>query len=215
MQRPLGNALRAPTPLFAIGRGSVPAVPFDVGLLYCAEMNRASIIALVVGTTVLLGGPILSASPPQSLDLRGTRLILNGYGEREHWWTNVYRCALYLPRRMTRISTIRDPRTAKAIRIRVLYNDLPKSMPSEWKGVFASELNRELLGHLKRNFRNLQQDDVIVFSYNPEIGSAVWINDERILTDPDHALMLGLIDQWIGARPVSRNLKRLLLGTSN
>lgn len=150
--------------------------------------------------------------PSATLMVQGQQLVLNGYGEREQWWIDVYRCALYLTQRTSSLAVIRHPDTAKAIRIRVLFDDIPDAMPKRWRTIFAEELSRRTFRRLRIGYRDLGRGDVLTFSYAPGKGTAIRANGEILFTDPGHDLMLELIDQWLGPRPVSRNLKRLLLG---
>ena len=167
--------------------------------------------ALLAGAFFFSAAARAEIAPPPALDVGGAELVLNGYGEREIMWTDVYRAGLYLPRRSSLPDYVRDPAVAKAIRIRILYKDLPDRMPAEWRETFEAELNRELLGRLKRAFRRLEQGDVLLFSFRPGGSTEIAVNGEVLLTDPGHDLMLALIDQWMGDRPVSKNLRRLLL----
>ncbi len=177
------------------------------------RLKRSVALAMVLATAIPVtpSASWAEEAPPSQLNVADEQLILNGYGEREHWWTEVYRCALYLPRRSTSTAYITDAGTAKALQIHILYSDIPDSMPADWRALFGEELSRELFGKLKGAYADLRQNDRLIFAYSPSRGTRIFVNENLILTDPGHGLIEALLDQWIGPRPVSKNLRRLLL----
>jgi len=179
------------------------------------KAKRASLLVAFSIFALISFAALGADRPPQVLRLQGEELVLNGFGERELWWTDVYRCALYLPKQNMALHAVRHHSTPKAITVRILFSDLPPNLPANWRPILAEELNRELMGKLKLAYRRLEQNDRITFFYAPRQGSTIWINDKQILSDPGHGLMLGLVDQWLGEQPVSKNLKRLLLRDTN
>lgn len=147
---------------------------------------------------------------PRQLEVLGERLVLNGYGERERWMMDVYGCALYLPEKSSSLDYILSPGTAAAIRIVVNY-DPPSDPPDRWESTFRQELSKELLGRMMDVYDDLEAGDVVLFAYAPGHGTKALLNGHRLFTDEGHGLMAALLDQWLGPRPVSKNLRRLLL----
>lgn len=147
---------------------------------------------------------------PRQLQVLGERLVLNGYGERERWMMDVYGCALYLPEKSASLDYILSPDTPSAIRIVVNYNP-PSDPPDRWESTFRQELSRELLGRMMGVYDDLEAGDVVMFAYAPGHGTKALLNGRRLFTDRGHGLMAALLDQWLGPRPVSKNLRRLLL----
>ncbi len=147
---------------------------------------------------------------PRQLQVLGERLVLNGFGERERWMMDVYGCALYLPEKSSSLDYILSPETPSAIRIVVNY-DPPSNPPDQWEATFRQELSRELLGRMMGVYDDLEAGDVVMFVYAPGRGTKALLNGRRLFTDKGHGLMAALLDQWLGPRPVSKNLRRLLL----
>lgn len=147
---------------------------------------------------------------PRQLAFADHQLILNGYGERERWFMDVYGLALYLPKKSSSTAFIRSRETPSAIRIRVNY-DPPAEAPDRWEETFRSELSRELFNRMTNVYENLEAGDVIMFTYAPDHGTKAFRNGRLLFADKGHGLMDGLLDQWLGSRPVSKNLRRLLL----
>ena len=150
--------------------------------------------------------------PAQQMEFGGETLVLNGFGSREHWWTEIYRCALYLPRRSDDLAYISNSQTTKALQISILSDNIPDTLPQEWRVLFREELSRELLGKLKVAAADLQHGDQLLFVYTAGQNTQILVNNVTLLTDPGHHLMYALLDQWLGYQPVSENLRRLLLG---
>ena len=140
----------------------------------------------------------------------GIPLVLNGYGERERWFLNVYGCALYAPRKSSSPAFLMAPSTPTAIRILVRI-DPPAEPPDRWEETFRAELSRELFHRLTDAYETIVAGDELLFAYAPRAGTTAYLNDRKLFHDPGHGLMRGLLEQWLGPQPVSLNLRRLLL----
>lgn len=150
------------------------------------------------------------ATVPSRINYQGTDLRLNGYGEREVMWMDVYRCALYLPRRSSDPAQIVRTPKPKLLKIRVLTDAAPDDMPERWRETLDSELTDRLFRRMKKVYRRASSGDELTFAYLPGKGTSFYFNGKRIFNDPGYGLMESLLDQWMGPKPVSRNLKRLL-----
>lgn len=169
-------------------------------------------IFCLLAALFLFGGPGLAQDDgvPHRVDYQGTMLALNGYGEREVMWMDVYRCALYLARPSSDPAEIIKMRDAKLLRVQVLIDGAPDEMPQRWRETLDEELTGRLFRRIKKAYRRASAGDELTFAYLPGTGTTFYFNGERIFNDPGYGLMESLLDQWMGARPVSRNLKRLL-----
>lgn len=163
---------------------------------------------------VVMGNPAIAEDIPEVFPKEMTvarhKLVLNGYGERERWFMDVYGCALYTPRKTSSTNYIMASSTPTAIRIMVNH-DPPADQPERWRQTFREELSKELLSRMDNVYERLDAGDVILFAYAPGHGTKAYRNGRHLFTDPGHGLMQGLLDQWLGPRPVSKNLRRLLL----
>lgn len=137
-------------------------------------------------------------------------LVLNGYGERARWFLNVYGCAIYAPRKTSSSKFLMSRSTPTAIRIRVNFTP-PADPPDRWEATFREALPDDLYGEMIGVYEDLEAGDMIRFAYAPEIGTKAYLNGRLLFRDPGHGLMRGLLDQWLGPRPVSLNLRRNLL----
>lgn len=184
-----------------------------------AARARARCRAWLIVGAVCLAGPALvageaaakGAAAPAAIEVQGQVLSLNGYGERSKLWTKLYGCALYLPSRATRLPDIMDRGIAKALRLQILYPDPPEAMPKSLRRVFVRHLAPADLARLTRDYAGLESQDVVLFTYAPSTGSDILINGRRVLAVPGHALIADLLTYWLGAKPVSKELRAALL----
>lgn len=177
-----------------------------------AATARGVLITGVMVTATAAAAPATAeTTPPRNLAIEDALLVLNGHGVRERMWTDIYDLALYLPKASANLRYIFDPATPKAIRIRVLYDDIPEDMPDDWVAMFRSELSPQAFRRLDRAYRQLRVGDVLVVRYAPMTGTRILVNGRAVVDDSGHGLIQGVLRRWLGDDPVSENLRRLLL----
>ena len=99
--------------------------------------SRCLLIALLLwvaapshSAAVEIGGVHL----PPSMQVGGQSLDLAGCGTREALFSDVYVAALYLPRPRMPLERILSSRTAKAVRLHIVYDGtLPSEIPAGWR----------------------------------------------------------------------------------
>jgi hypothetical protein len=145
------------------------------------------------------------------IDYKGTTLVLNGHGEREIMWISAYLCALYLARPLADPGKIvGSPDAPKVLTIRILTDSAPAEMPDRWRKSLESELKDRLFERMKKGYAKASSGDELKFAYLPGEGTTFYFNGRQVFNDPGYGLMESLLDQWLGRKPVSGNLKRLL-----
>ncbi len=107
---------------------------------------------------------------------------------------------------------IRDPGTPKALRLEIVYDgSVPDDMPEDWRLHLREEISRDMFRALKELYHDIEKGDVVVFGFDPNSGSAIRLNGERVAFNDDTDLMDALLELWIGPSAVSKNLRSLLL----
>lgn len=154
---------------------------------------------------------LAETTPPNRLALEDVTLVLNGHGTREKLWTDIYECALYLPRASANLRYIQDPATPKAVRITVMYDDIPNRMPDEWREMFRAELSGESFARLRDAYGRLREGDVLLVTYAPDQGTKISVNDVQVVADRGNGLIDALLQQLLGDDAKSDDLRRLLL----
>lgn len=150
------------------------------------------------------------AELPQIVD----GLVLNGTGTRHLLFAKLYTCRLFVPRQVSSFEEISKLNGPIELHLDV-HGDPPGKLPDDWARVLDEELSQKLFERVKSRYRKLDAGDRVIVVYKPGEGTSVWLNTERQFTDPGPGLMMALLEQWIGDRPVSVNLRHRLLGSTS
>jgi hypothetical protein len=125
---------------------------------------------------------------------------------------DIYRVGLYMPPARFTVESLRDPGTAKALSVVILYDgSLPDAIPEEWREELMPVLAPGQQQTLRRAFARLRPDDQIAIEYLPKQGTTLKISGREVLADKGGALMGAFLDVWMGQSPVSEDLKRDLM----
>ncbi len=182
------------------------------GLRLAPALALAGIFSL---QQVTLAAEIEGQSIPDTYMLGDDTLVLTGCGKREMLWNSLYLVAIYLEEATSDVDKIMSDSSAKAIRLKVLYgNELPEELPELWREPLQEEMNREMLKTVLNLYDEISTGDIVIFSYHPQLGTRVSLNDEDVIERNNSLLVTTLLENWIGDEPVSQNLKRLLLSQS-
>lgn len=180
-----------------------------------------SYVMRVITVLIIFSGGFSIASayagPPSDFKLNSLTWAHFSSGIRSYNFVDVYQCALYLPDRdqlnadnlVASIKTLEHP---VAIRIKILTSMLPDTMPDIWRETIESEVTGKAFKRFRKGFAGLDEGDVLLFVYFPGKSTHVYLNDELQFKDPGPGLMQGLFDQWMGAQPISEDLKQALIG---
>ena len=175
-----------------------------------------SVIVLVLTAS----GSHVGQNPP-AMTLGGTMTLpLAAQASRVHLLgaVELYTLAVYAeggPLNRERLVSVDTP---KALRIQVTYDRVAheKALRSpvavDWRGELVPRLEGPAMANLRATFLPLQYGDVINIEYLPRKGTFVRVNSLRAVEGGHHDVMLAFLDNWLGQRPVSEEMKRALLG---
>lgn len=142
-------------------------------------------------------------------------LSLGGCGAREVMFTSVYVPALYLPCPGMKRTRIFAAETPKAVQLKIVYDGtLPQDIPESWREPLERMAQSEVERAVRNIFEKFQSGDRVTVQYAPDTGTTVDVNGKVIRTTGSGALMLPLLELWIGDQAVSDNLRRLMLSGS-
>ncbi len=168
--------------------------------------------ALLCLSVLSFGTSSAQENPPETIHIGGRDWSLFSSGVRSYAFFDVYQCALYMDSRqggdLDSIQALSHP---VGIRIEVLTSEMPEEVPDPWKEAIRPELSDKLYNRFKKKFFKLNQGDVLFFSYLPDQATVFYLNAEKKFSDPGPGLFEALLEQWIGAKPVSEDLKAALL----
>ncbi len=157
---------------------------------------------------------------PDSVQLQGERLVLNGAGVREKFFFDIYVAGLYLPRPQANAHRILEQDQPWRMVMHFLYRKVSREKMAEgWQEGFqanlapkALQLLQPRIDRFKSFFPTLHRGDRVILDHLPGRGVLVTINGRPagLVEGADFARALLAI--WLGDRPVTANLKRALLG---
>jgi len=172
------------------------------------------VVALVCFGALAGGADKAQSEHGAELPLVLDELVLNGAGTRRVMFAKLYTCRLFVPREISSFDEARSLDGPIEIQLEV-HGEPPGSLPDDWEKVLDEELSQQLFRKAQAHYRRLEEGDRVVVAYLPGEGSTVWLNGEKRFTDPGPGLVLALLEQWVGERPVSKSLRRSLLGQGN
>ncbi len=182
---------------------------------------RILIILLLAGllTGSAWGKTVAGVDLNDRVSVAGQSLVLNGAGIREKFFFDIYVVALYLPNKAQDAHKILGADQPWRVIMHFLYSEVDREkLDKGWDEGFednaGSKMNqlRERLQKFKGMFRDLHKGDEVVLDYEPGKGVTVRINGKRegVVQGADFARVL--LSVWIGEEPVTKAVKRDLLG---
>jgi hypothetical protein len=189
-------------------------------------MNKYSV--LVFSAFLMVGQPAL-AVPVEGVEIPDTitqaggeqTLLLNGVGIRKKFFMDIYIGALYLPAKTSDSSAILGGSGPASVLMHFLYSEVSKKKITDgWNDGLKANLDpgamQSLAADLERFnslFRTVRKGEAIRIDYSPGTGTEVRINDELRGTVAGNDFYRALLKVWLGPRPVSKSLKKAMLGT--
>lgn len=172
-----------------------------------------------------LAVPALAASKsgvtlPDTVDVGGKTLVLNGMGLRTKLVIDVYVAGLYLPQKETAADKILAADTPRRMVMHFLYSVTKKQISEAWTdGLKANVPNAS--AEVKKDFETLctfmesiSKGQKLVLTYVPGEGTRVEMNGKAKGTLAGKATADAILATWIGPKPgPGPRFKRNLLGT--
>lgn len=185
-------------------------------------MSRYGWLALVLVFLFafpVIAGTLSGITLPDTLDVNGQQLVLNGMALRKKIIFKVYVAGLYLPAKESdseKILAADGPRCTVMHFVRSV--DAGKINEAWYDGLKANTPNCS--AQLKQQFDSLaalmedvKDGDKLVFTYRPGIGTEVKVKGKVKGTLGDKAFADALFSCWIGKKPgPGENFKKGLLG---
>jgi len=176
-------------------------------------------LLFIFGSTFpLLGGTLANVTLPDTVQVAGRTLVLNGLGLRKKYLVKVYVAGLYLEQKSS------DPSV-------ILKADVPKRIVMSFvRGVSKSQMVDAFTAQFEANTPNanktmkaeinqfldaldvLNDGEQLVITYLPGTGSTVAIKGQDKATIPSSAFAQVLFSVWLGPKPPNADLKKGLLG---
>jgi hypothetical protein len=159
---------------------------------------------------------------PEQIKLgeQGEVLMLNGAGVRKKLFFSIYLASLYVPQKTADAGSIVSSSQANRVRMDMLHSEVSKKkLVKAWNEGFESNLTASELAPLQARieafnalFPTLVAGDRVELDYLPATGTRITINGERQGVVPGEDFNQALLKIWLGNSPVTKSLKRDLLG---
>lgn len=162
---------------------------------------------------------------PDTANVAGKDLTLNGVGMRTKFFIKVYAAGLYLPeksRSLADIQKLEGPRRMQLVMMRELSSEDFGKAFMDGLNANTTEQERATLmsqtAQMKRVFSmvpSLKKGDVLFLDWIPGGGTVTALNGRKIgETIPGVAFNNALLRIWLGENPADSNLKPALLGAN-
>lgn len=188
-------------------------------------MKKICLLFVVVFACTVLplcAAEIKGVHLPDSVELEGQKLLLNGAGLRTKFFFKIYAGALYLAKASSDAGAIIGADDPMVVKMHFIYNGVSaEDLREGWQEGFeltVSDLeNNTTMQQAVASFTRLftveaKKDDVYDISWLPGRGVQVVSNGTVLGLVPGLAFKQALYAIWLGDKPVDDDLKEGLLG---
>ena len=185
---------------------------------------RTSVILTGILVLILASASNVSAANiagvtlPDTVQVAGTTLLLNGAGLRTKYMVKVYVAGLYLTQKSSDPNAIVKADAPKRI-VMHFVRDVSKSQLTDGFAESFHNNTPDAENTLKRDTDRLfsaleavKDGEEITFTYLPEKGTSVALGDKEKLTIAGPAFAEMLFSVWLGPKPPNASLKKGLTG---
>jgi hypothetical protein len=181
-------------------------------------MSFAVAVFILTSTFNLHASSLAGVTLPDSAQVDGKVLVLNGVGLRTEFMVKVYVAGLYLEQKSQDPSAIIKANAFKRIVMQFLHDASKKQMADAFDGSFkenapdAEQTMKADVDRLLGALEPVKVGDQMVFTYVPATGTTLTINGKEKLTIAGPAFGPVLFSVWLGPKPPTANLKKGILG---
>ena len=178
-----------------------------------------AVVFLVSATTFNLNAATLAGvTLPDTQQVAGKTLVLNGMGIRTKYMVKVYVGGLYLEQKSSDANAIMKSDSPKQIVMKFLHGASKSQMADAFNEGFrdnspeAMKTMKSQIDQLIGGLDAVKTGDTMVFTYVPGTGSSLAINGQNKVTIADPAFAPVLLSVWLGPKPPTADLKKGMLG---
>jgi hypothetical protein len=179
---------------------------------------------LMLSVMTIQAREIAGISLPEKIvrEADSAELVLNGAGIRKKFFFNIYLASLYLQQSTSDIAEVINVDKPARVQMHILYSEVEEAKFVEgWNNGFSANLSpdelqavRDRLNQFNTMFETLQEGDLISLDYMPGKGTVVTIKDVEKGVIAGGDFYQALLKVWLGESPISKSLKKDLLGSS-
>jgi len=157
---------------------------------------------------------------PDSIQLQGKTLHLNGAGTRTKFFFDIYVAGLYLEQQTSSVRGVLVDTGNKRVSMDFLYGEVDKEKLTDgWHAGFEKNQPAERMQNLKKRleqfnswFVTAHRGDSIVFDFLSDGSTHVSLNgsEKGVIQGVD--FQQALLSVWLGKKPADKDLKKAMLG---
>ena len=186
-------------------------------------MQKAAIVLAIIvfagaSTFDLHAGSLAGVTLPDTVQVGGTTLLLNGLGLRKKFVVKVYVAGLYLEQKSSDPGAIIKAESPKRLVMQfvrgVSKNQIADAFDEGFKNN-APDASRTMKADIDRllgALETVKDGDQMVFTCLPGAGTTLAINGKEKLTIATPTFAPALFSVWLGPKPPNADLKKGLLG---
>jgi len=187
-------------------------------------MNYRLVLQSILIAGLLLAGTAWAAevegvNVPESVEVGGSELLLNGAGVRTKFFFDIYVGTLYLTKKAGTSEEAIGMKGPKRVSMHMLYGEVSREkLIHGWEEGFRKNQSRKVMDTLKERldqfnamFSDVKKGDVILLDYLPGEGTSVTIRGERKGVVPGKDFNDALLAVWLGRKPADSDLKEAML----
>ena len=183
-------------------------------------ISRGLLVAVFGLAWVMYGdaASLAGVTLPDTAQVGGSTLTLNGLGLRTKFGVKVYVAGLYLPQKSSDADGIVKSDAPKRIVMQFVHSASKSQMTDAFDDGFkdnAPEASKTMKADIDRMLGTLEgvkPGDQMVFTYVPGTGTTLAINGQDKVTIAGAGFAQTLFLVWFGPKPPNAGLKKGLLG---
>ena len=185
------------------------------------NIARTSVILLAFALAAVFqlhAGTLAGVTLPDSAQVAGKTLVLNGMGIRTKYMVKVYIAGLYLEQKSSDAAAIIKADAPWQIAMKFVHGASKSQMSDAYQEDFnnnspdAVKTLKPDIDRLLAALEPIKVGDQMVFTYVPGTGTTLAINGQDKLTIPGPAFGQLVMSVWLGPKPPNADLKKGLLG---
>ena len=177
-----------------------------------------AVVVFALTTLNLRAASLAGVSLPDTAQVGGTTLVLNGLGLRTKFTVKVYVAGLYLQQKSSDSSAIIKADAPKQIVMQFLHSASKQQMTDAFDEGFkdnapdAENTMKADIDQVLAALEPVKNGDQMVITYVPGTGTTLNINGTKKLTIAGPAFGQVLFSVWLGPKPPTTDLKKGILG---
>ena len=181
-------------------------------------ISLAVVMFMVVSMFDLHAATLAGVTLPDTAQVGGKTLVLNGLGVRSEYMVKVYVAGLYLEQKSSDPGAIIKADAPNRIVMQFLHGASKSQMADAFTKSFADN-TPDAMNTMKPDIDRLlgaldavKVGDQMVFTYVPGTGTTLAINGKDKLTTAGSAFNPVLLSVWLGPKPPTAAVKKGMLG---